>query len=92
MIPMTMRLDVRREGRKRVRLFFPLILLWIVIAVLLVAALPFVIVAALVTLRRGTGARLLMFYPAFFGAVWALSGLRVDIASHGEKKVFISLD
>jgi len=92
MIPMTMRVDVRGEGRKGVRLFLPVVLLWIIIAALLVAALPFVLVAALVTLRRGTGARLLLFYPAFFGAVWALSGLRVDIASHGEKKVFISFD
>ena len=92
MIPMTMRVDVRGEGRKGVRLFLPVVLLWIIIAALLLAALPFVLVAALVTLRRGTGARLLLFYPAFFGAVWALSGLRVDIASHGEKKVFISFD
>jgi len=92
MIPMTMRVDVRGEGRKGVRLFLPVLLLWILIAALLAAALPFVLVAALVTLRRGTGARLLLFYPAFFGAVWALSGLRVDIASHGEKKVFISFD
>jgi hypothetical protein len=92
MIPMTMRVDVRGEGRKGVRLFLPVILLWIVIAALLVAALPFVLVAALVTLRRGAGARLLLFYPAFVGMVWALSGLRVDIASHGEKKVFISFD
>jgi len=92
MIPMTMRVDVRGEGRKGVRLFLPVVLLWIIIAALLVAALPFVLVAALVTLRRGTGARILLFYPAFFGALWFLSGLRVDIASHGEKKVFISFD
>ena len=92
MIPMTMRVDVRGEDRKGVRLFLPVVLLWILIAALLAAALPFVLVAALVTLRRGTGARILLFYPAFFGAVWALSGLRVDIASHGEKKVFISFD
>ena len=92
MIPMTMRVDVRGEGRRGVRLFLPVILLWIVIAALLVAVLPIVLVAALVTLRRGTGARLLLFYPAFFGAVFAMSGFRVDIASHADKKVFISLD
>jgi|WetSurMetagenome_2_1015567.scaffolds.fasta_scaffold136141_4 hypothetical protein len=92
MIPMTMRVDVRSEGRKGARLFFPVILLWIVVAALLAAALPFVLVAALFTLRRGPGVRLLLFYPAFIAAVFALSGLRVDIASHGEKKVFISFD
>ena len=92
MVPMLMRLDVRNRDRKGVRLFFPVILLWIIVFALLAAALPFVLVAALVTLRRGPGTRLLLFYPAFFGAVFAMSGFRVDIASHGEKKVFISLD
>jgi len=92
MIPMIMRLDVRNQDRKGVRLFFPVILLWIIACALLIAVLPLVLVAALVTLRRGSGARLLLFYPAFFGAVFAMSGFRVDIASHGDKKVFISLD
>jgi hypothetical protein len=92
MIPMIMRLDVRNEDRKGAQLFFPVILLWIIAFALLIAILPLVLVAALVTLRRGPGARLVLFYPAFFGAVFAMSGFRVDIASHGDKKVFISLD
>jgi hypothetical protein len=92
MIPMVMRLDVRKQDRKRVRLFIPVILLWIIAFALLVAALTFVLVAVLVTLRRGPGARLLAFYPAFFAVVFTLSGLRADIASRGNDTVFISFD
>jgi cellulose synthase/poly-beta-1,6-N-acetylglucosamine synthase-like glycosyltransferase len=92
MVPMTMRLDVRNQDRKGVRLFFPVILLWIIAFALLIAILPLVLVAALVTLRWGPGTRLLLFYPVFFGTVFAMSGLRVDIASHGSKTVFISFD
>ena len=92
MIPMIMRLDVRNQERKGVRLFFPVILLWII-----VARAPGR--GPSLRARRGAGhappgpgVRLLLFYPVFFAAVFALSGLRVDIASHGNKKVFISFD
>jgi hypothetical protein len=92
MIPMIMRLDIRNQDRRWVRLLFPVILVWIILFAFLIAALPFVLVAALVTFRRGPGIQLLLFYPVFFAAVFALSGLRVDIASHRNDKVFISFD
>lgn len=92
MIPMLMRLDVRGDGRPRgVRLVFPVILVWIVVFALLVAALPFVLVAALATIR-GLGVRLLRFYPALVAMLFSLSGFRVDIASHRGDRVFISFD
>ena len=92
MIPTIMRLDIRKHDRRGVRLFFPVILVWIVVLALLIAALPFVLIAALATRRGGPGIRLLVFYPAFFAAVFSLSGLRVDVASRGDDKVFISFD
>ncbi len=92
MIPMIMRLDIRNPDRRGVWLIFPMILVWIIVFAFLIASLPFVLVAALVTLRRGPGIQLLLFYPVFITAVFALSGLHVDIASHRNHKVFISFD
>jgi hypothetical protein len=92
MIPMSMRLEVRGQQRRGVRLFFPVIVLWIIAFALLTAVLPFVLVAVLVTLGRRPGTRLLVLYPAFFAAVFFLSGLRVDIASHRSGRVFISFE
>jgi Trk-type K+ transport system membrane component len=92
MIPMIMRLDIRKRDERRVRLFFPLIVLWIVVFALLIVALPFVLLAALFTLRRGPGIRILQFFSALFAAVFALSGLRVDVANREDSKVFISFD
>ena len=92
MIPLVMRLGVRNRDRKGAALWFPVIVLWIIVFALLIAVLPFVIVAALVTLRRGPGTRLLLFYPAIFAAVFTLSGLNVDIVGHRNGKVFISFD
>jgi hypothetical protein len=51
-----------------------------------------VLVAALVTIRQGPGRRILSFYPFFFGTVFSLSGLRVDVRSRTDSKVFISFD
>jgi hypothetical protein len=92
MIPMIMRVDVRNQDQKGVWLFFPVILVWIIAFAFLIAVLPLVLVSALVTLRWGPGTRLLRFYPVFFGTIFALSGLCVDIASHRNNKVFISFD
>ena len=92
MMPLLMRLDVREPDRRGVALFVPVILLWIVAFALLSVALPFVLVAALVTLRRGSGLRLLAFYPVFCATLFSLSGLRVDIASHRTRRLFISFD
>ncbi len=90
MIPMIMRLDVYNRNGERVRLFLPVVIAWILAFVLLIAAFPLVLIAALVTAGRGPGFRLLGFYPAFFEIVFALSGLHIDIATHGNAKVFIA--
>ena len=92
MIPMIMRVEVRKQDQKGVWLFFPVILVWIIAFALLIAVLPLVLLAALFTLPRGPGVQLLLLYPVVFAAVCALSGLRVDIASHRNHKVFISFD
>ena len=92
MIPMIMRVDIRKQDQKGVWLYFPVILVWIIAFALLIAVLPLVLLAALFTLPRGPGAHLLLVYPVVFTAVFALSGLRVDIASHRNHKVHISFD
>jgi hypothetical protein len=92
MIPTIMRLDIRNRHRRGLWLVFPVIVVWIIAFALLIVVLPLVLVSALVTLRWGSGIRLLLFYPVFFAAVFSLSGLRVDIASHRDSKVFISFD
>ncbi len=92
MMPMIMRVDIRNRDQKRVWLFFPVILVWIISFALMIAVFPLVLVAALVTLGRGPGVRLLQLYPVIFTAVFALSGLRVDVASRRNNKVFISFD
>jgi hypothetical protein len=92
MIPMLLRLDIREHDRTKARFWFPVILVWIIVFALLIAALPFLLIAALATAVEGPGRRLLLLYPLVFGTINALSGLRIDVESRGNEKVFISLD
>jgi hypothetical protein len=92
MIPMIMRLDVRNRSHGGIWFLFPMILVWIPVFALAIAVLPLMLVAALVTIRQGPGRRILSFYPFFFGTVFSLSGLRVDVRSRTDSKVFISFD
>lgn len=79
MFPLWMRLKVRPRGKRGVSLWFPVILLWILLGALMVALLPFLILAALLTWRRGPGPALLFIYPLLVSVLWNLSGLHLEI-------------
>jgi len=73
-----MRLKVRPKGKRGGSLWIPVILVWIILWALMLVLLPFVLVAAVVTWRRGPGAALLAAYPLLFSVLWNLSGLHVE--------------
>ena len=52
-------------------------------AVLMLLLLPFILPAALVTWRRGTGRILLLAYPLVWTVLWNLSGLHIETNSSG---------
>lgn len=81
MMPMIMRMRVYEKGKRPFRFFFPVILIWIIVAALLIVLLPFVLIAALVTWRSGPGKLLLIAYPIFFTVLFQLSGLHIEIAN-----------
>ena len=78
MLPFGMRLKVRSRAGRRVSLWFPVILLWVVLRGLMLAVLPFMILAALPVWRDGPGWRLLLVYPLLFTLLWNLSGLHIE--------------
>jgi hypothetical protein len=81
MIPLFCRMKVERGSSRPFRPWFPLFLVWLVIMPLVVALGPCILIAACIMKRRGYGyARLLhSAYPILFTAVWALSGLSLQI-------------
>lgn len=78
MLPFWLRLRVGKPGHKTFRLWFPVILIWIILAALLLALFPLVLLAALITRRNGPGKILLLLYPMLAAVLWNLSGLHIE--------------
>jgi hypothetical protein len=73
-----MHFRIRKDGRRAFGFFFPIILIWIILAALLIILLPFVLLAAILTWRRGPGRMLLLVYPMMATVLWHLSGLYIE--------------
>jgi hypothetical protein len=84
-----MRLKIRPSRKRGVSLWLPVILIWIILFALMLVILPFILLAALVTWRRGPGRILLASYPALIAILWNLSGLHVETRDD-ENDVLIS--
>lgn len=89
MLPMIVRLKVKEPGRRGFGLWFPAILIWILLAALMLVLLPFLLLAVLITTRDGPGAKLLLIYPLLASVLWNLGGMTIDI-NQKEKLLLIS--
>lgn len=89
MIPLTMRLRVRKNGRKVVGLWFPIILALIPVILLLAALFPLVLVAALLASPAGYGGTVLRAYALAFAVLFLLSGLRIEVADAANEVAII---
>jgi len=85
MLPMLMHLRIRRPGRRGFNLWFPVVLVWILAAALMVLLLPLVVLAALWERRMGRGWSILLIYPMLGSVLWHLGGLRIDIGRDEEE-------
>jgi len=79
MLPLLVRFKVKEPGRRGFGLWFPVILIWIILAALMLVLLPFMLLAALITIWRGPGLKLLLVYPLLAAVLWHLSGLTIDV-------------
>jgi hypothetical protein len=88
MIPIFMRLKISRNPDKY-GVLLPVFLAWILLFVLMILLLPFVLIAALFTWRRGYGKLLLLTYPLLISLLFKLSGLHIEVGS-SEQNVLIA--
>lgn len=79
MIPLILRLRVRRNGMRVVGLWFPVILVLIPVLLLLAALSPLVLVAALLASLGGQGGMVLRSYALIFAVLFLMSGLRIEV-------------
>ena len=88
--PAFLRVRVHNDQR-RVRFWFPLVLLWPVMVLIAALTAPIVVVAAALYWHRGWGRPILLAGPLLLYVLFSLRGLRVDLAS-SEGRVFVSID
>lgn len=91
MIPMIARIRAFEDKKKKVNLFIPMILIWIIVFAILILIIPFVLLASILLWRRGYGKGILLFYFYFFYLLFSLSGLKVDVKDK-KKEFFISFN
>jgi hypothetical protein len=76
--PLSIKIHIVENGKNKIRLWFPFILIWLFLLILAIALSPFVLVAALILWPFNLGRRLLMFGPMFFGVLNSLAGLNIQ--------------
>lgn len=79
--PLWMKIRVVEAGKTKLRLWFPVVLVWLVLLVLAVVLFPFILLASLILWRQGIGKKLLMFGPMFFYLLSTLHGLNIQTES-----------
>jgi len=90
MIPTLMRLRIVEKSGKKLRLFIPLFLVWILLLPFVLVFTPFILIVALILWPSGYGRTILGVGPALFRVICSLSGLIVQ-AKDEENIVFISI-
>jgi hypothetical protein len=89
MLPLMVRFKFREPGRRGFGLWFPVIVIWILLATVMLALLPLMLLGALFTQGRGPGWRLLLVYPLLAAVLWNLGGLIIDVNQQDEGKVLL---
>ena len=90
MIPMMMKMLIKEEGKRGVKLYIPLILVWIVLFALLIILLPFLLLAALLAWPSGYGRVILAVVPMLLAIIWSMSGLKIHVQSK-DKQVYLNV-
>ena len=84
MLPIFLRLRIQKQGTKRVTLFLPIFLVWIILFALLLVLLPFVLIFGVLAWWGGRSRMVLLAYPMLFSVLWNLGGLYIRIEKPGE--------
>jgi len=82
MIPLILKLRIKKKNRRGINLWLPLFLIWLIIFPLVLLLTPVILLAALILWPTGKGRYILISYPMIFGLIWHMSGVKIDIQSN----------
>lgn len=88
--PLLLRLDIAKtERHRRVVLWLPVFLAWLILAAIFIALSPLIILATLVAVPFGWGKTVLLFIPLVCNLICHLRGLEVNV-ERKDRVLFIS--
>ena len=70
-------MHIVEDGKTKVRFWFPVFIIWLLLLVLALLIAPLILVAALILWPRSLGKRLLLIGPAFFYLIGSMRGLNI---------------
>jgi len=79
MIPLLLQLRIKPKEHRGFSIWLPFFLFWLIVLPLILAAGPFVLLAALMMSKDGRGKIVLNGYKAIFVVIFCMSGLKVDV-------------
>lgn len=88
-LPCLIRLKIY-SPQHHINLWLPLFLAWLLLAALLIALSPLLLILAVILWFMGWEEYLFALGPAFYRCLCALNGLEVDVNNKNGEKVFIS--
>jgi hypothetical protein len=77
--PIFAKVHIVENGKNKIRLWFPIILVWLLILVFMILLAPLVLIAALILWPWSWGKKLLMFGPMLFYLFSSLKGLDIQV-------------
>jgi hypothetical protein len=90
MIPVYMKINVVNNNENKIKIFFPLIVLWVILFALLIVLAPFVLVLSVILWKKKLGKILLLTYPMAFSVINSFSGLVVHV-ERSNKRILINI-
>ena len=79
MIPIFMKMHIWEKNKNKIKLYLPLVCIWILMAAVMIALSPLILIAALISWPLGYGRSLLLIGPRLFFVIGTLSGLVVQV-------------
>ncbi len=79
--PVWMKIHIVENRRTKIRFWFPVIIIWILLLVLAIIMAPLILVAALILWPQSLGKRILLLGPAIFDVIGSMKDLNILIQS-----------
>jgi len=79
MTPHWLIIKIPRTDQMSLNLYFPMLLIWILVTLLMLILLPFIILFTIFFWFKWYGKLAILLFPMLYSLLWQLKGLHIDI-------------